>query len=58
MKIHIPTKVLERGIIMPRDFDANRPSYPKPVDIYPENIEKIKYEVKKKKGRKLEENEL
>ena len=29
IKIHIPTKTLERGIIMPRDFDNYRPMYPK-----------------------------
>jgi hypothetical protein len=32
MKIHISTKALERGIIMPRDLDSNTENYPKVKD--------------------------
>ena len=58
LKVHIPTKTLERAIILPRDFDNNRPAYPKQVDQYPENIEKTQRDAKKKKGRRLDEAEL
>ena len=28
IKLHIPTKTLERGIVMPRDLDSSGPGYP------------------------------
>ena len=32
MKIHIPTKALERGILMPRDLETKQENYPKISD--------------------------
>lgn len=56
IKIHIPTKTLERGIVMPRDFDNYRPEYPKAVDAYMYNPFKKEKETKKKKQKRGDED--
>ena len=48
-KIHINAKILERGIVMPRDLDNNHPGYPKIVDTLMANPFKREKETKKKK---------
>lgn len=56
IKLHIPTKVLERGIVMPRDIDGATTGYPDLVntlmiDPWPvDKNAKKKKEEKKKKG--------
>lgn len=55
IKVHISTKTLEKGIMLPRDFDNYRPPYPKQRECYMENLVGKQYEVKKKKGKRLDE---
>ena len=57
IKIHIPTKSLERGIIMPRDLDNYHPELPKVLDGLIVNPYKDKKEEKKKKKKKTVEKE-
>jgi hypothetical protein len=57
-KIHLPSKSLERAIIMPRDLDGNHPEYPKITDMLTINPYKEKKEAKKKKGKKLANTDL
>ena len=52
IKIHIPTKTLERGIVMPRDFDNYRPAYPQGHSQLIVDPWKEKRDEKKKKKRK------
>lgn len=52
IKIHIPTKSLERGIIMPRDLDNYHPALPKIADALIVNPYRDKKEEKKKKKKK------
>ena len=49
IKVHIPTKSLERGIIMPRDLDNYHPALPKIGDTLMVSPYKDKKEEKKKK---------
>ena len=58
IKVHVPTKVLERGIVMPRDFDNYRPAYPKPQDQYMTNPYKYDDDTKKKGKKKVTEGDL
>ena len=55
LKIHIPTKTLERAIVMPRDLDNYHPAYPKISEMLPINPYRKKAETKKKKGKKDED---
>ena len=49
IKVHIPTKSLERGIIMPRDLDNYHPALPKIGEMIMINPNKDKKDDKKKK---------
>ena len=52
IKIHIPTKSLERGIVMPRDLDNYHPTLPKVGDHLMQNPFKEEDNGKKKKKKK------
>ena len=52
IKVHIPTKALERGIVMPRDLDNYHPQLPKVGDHLMENPYKDEDVGKKKKKKK------
>ena len=52
IKVHIPTKSLERGIVMPRDLDQYHPQMPKVIEHLMVNPYKEKKDEKKKKKRK------
>ena len=56
IKVHIPTKSLERGIVMPRDLDVYHPQMPKVVEHLMVNPFKEKKDEKKKKKRKAGED--
>ena len=54
-KIHLPTKVLERSIVMPRDLDNYHPGYPQiQSQILKNPFKNETKEKKKKKGRNIE----
>jgi len=50
-KVHIPTKSLEKGIIMPRDLENYHPGYLQVADSLLKNPYPKLKEVKKKKGK-------
>ena len=55
IKLHIPTKVLERGIVMPRDMDGATAGYPNLVDtlqIDPWPVDKNAKKKKEKESKK------
>ena len=47
-KVHIPTKSLERGIVMPRDLDNYHPTFPTIESQLLKNPYKKEKETKKK----------
>ena len=47
-KVHIPTKALERGIVMPRDLDNYHPEFPSIMATLLRNPYREKKETKKK----------
>lgn len=47
-KVHIPTKALERGIVMPRDLDNYHPDFPQIIATLIRNPYREKKETKKK----------
>mmetsp|Transcript_37622 Transcript_37622/g.57651 ORF Transcript_37622/g.57651 Transcript_37622/m.57651 type:complete len:84 (+) Transcript_37622:2642-2893(+) len=54
-KIHIPTKVLERSIVMPRDLDNYHPGYAKiELQLLKNPFRNEAKEKKKKKGRNVD----
>ena len=55
IKIHIPTRTLEKAIVMPRDLDNNHPAYPTITEGLLINPYRKKAETKKKKGKKNED---
>ena len=48
-KINIDTKVLERGIVMPRDMEVGPNGYPRVIDFLSVNPYRVKKENKKKR---------
>ena len=52
-KVHIPTKALERGIVMPRDLDNYHPEFPSIMATLLRNPYREKKETKKKTSDKM-----
>lgn len=53
-KINIDTKILERGIVMPRDMESNAFGYPRVIDFLSVNPFRVKKENKKKRKKRDE----
>ena len=53
-KINIDTKVLERGIVMPRDMEVGPNGYPRVIDFLSVNPYRVKKENKKKRKKREE----